>query len=51
MPTITDLTGPAGRLEAVLDRYKAAGEGTFASLVREIAVSQTLAVRNPGGAQ
>jgi hypothetical protein len=36
---------------AVIDRFKAAGEGTFASLVREIAVSQTLAVRNAGGAQ
>jgi Protein of unknown function (DUF1592)/Protein of unknown function (DUF1588)/Protein of unknown function (DUF1595)/Protein of unknown function (DUF1585) len=37
--------------QAVIDRFKAAGEGTFASLVREIAVSQTLAVRNAGGAQ
>lgn len=36
---------------AVVDRFTAAGEGTFTSLVREIAVSQTLAVRNPGGAQ
>ena len=35
----------------VIDRFNAAGEGTFTSLVREIAVSQTLAVRNAGGAQ
>jgi hypothetical protein len=36
---------------SILDRFSAAGEGTFASLVREVAVSQTLAVRNAGGAQ
>ena len=35
----------------VVSRFNAAGEGTFTSLVREIAVSQTLAIRNPGGAQ
>lgn len=37
--------------QAVVDRFNAAGDGTFTSLVREIAVSQTLSVRNAGGAQ
>jgi len=33
---------------AVVDRFNAAGEKTFTSLIREIAVSQTLTVRNAG---
>ena len=36
---------------AVVDRFNAAGDKTFTSLIREIAVSQTLTVRNAGGAQ
>jgi hypothetical protein len=36
---------------AVVNRFNAAGEKTFTSLVREIAVSQTLAARNAGGMQ
>jgi hypothetical protein len=36
---------------AIVDRFVAAGEGTFTSLVREIAVSQTMSARNPGGTQ
>jgi hypothetical protein len=35
---------------AVVDRFNAGGEKTFTSLVREIAVSQTLAARTAGGA-
>jgi hypothetical protein len=35
--------------QAIVDRFVAAGEGTFTSLVREIAVSQTMSARNPGG--
>jgi hypothetical protein len=35
---------------AVVDRFNAAGDKTFTSLVREIAVSQTLTVRNAGDA-
>jgi hypothetical protein len=48
--TATTITNNSCAIRAVTDKV-AAGDGSFTSLVREVALSQTLAARTPGGAQ